>query len=52
MYEHVRLQFYWRGMWMDCITTARSCPRRQKEQARFPQPPYLMTTERMSEPFC
>ena len=47
----MRLQFYWRGMWTDCITTARSCPVRQKEQARFPQPPYLMTTERMSEPF-
>ena len=35
----------------DCITTARSCTVCQKEQARFPQPPYLMTTECMSEPF-
>ena len=47
----MRLQFYWRGMWMDCITTAWSCPVCQKEQARFPQQPYLMTTECMSEPF-
>lgn len=29
LYEHIRLRYYWRGMWTDCIAVAQSIPARQ-----------------------
>ena len=51
LYEHVRLRYYWRSMRADCMVVAQRSKVRQKELARFLEPPYLHVTERGAAPF-